>query len=81
MEVNETDLKTNRSYTRRSKLYVTGCPLYSYAKISVLLWLVRGGGAACSLEYERETKTYLKPKRKPFRYYSTYIVELEENIC
>ena len=80
MEMSETNVKTDRPYTRHSKVSVTGCPLYTSAEIRVLLWLVRGGGAACSLKYEREAKTFLKTKIKLFTYNSTYTIELRKYI-
>ena len=60
MEMSETDVKTDRPYTRHSKVSVTGYPLYTSAEISTLLCLVGGGGAVCSLKYEREANTFLK---------------------
>ena len=80
MEMSETDVKTDGPYTRHLKVTVTGCPLYTFAEISVLLWLVGVGGAACSLIYKRETKMSLKAKINLIRYYSILIVGLEENI-
>ena len=64
LEVSETNIKAARLYTRHSKVHVTGCPLYSYAEIRVLLLFVGGGGAACSLKYKRGTKTFLETKMK-----------------
>ena len=62
MEISETDVKTDRSFTQHSKVSVTRCPLYISAEISVLLWLVGGGGSACFLKYEREQRRFSKRK-------------------
>ena len=67
-EMSETDVKTDRPYTWHSKVSVTGCPLYTSAEISVLLWVGRERRAAYSLKYEREAKTFLKTEIKLFRY-------------
>ena len=62
VEMSETDVKTDRPYTRHLKVSVTGCPLYTSAEMSVMLLLIGGGGAACSLKYEREAKSFSKRK-------------------
>ena len=72
MAMSETDVKTDRPYTRHDRKCKSRGVHCVPTRKCVLLWLEGGGGAACSLEYEKKTKTFLKTKIKRFRYNSVY---------